>query len=145
MMRRVRRAGPPGGRANAGALARGAARALAAALLAAALFASGCGGLTGPRWDRAIAGAREVAQLLAEGRYSEAKSVWLPVDQVIHAAYPQVDRVDPDLAGRLWYHMGLVELGFLKGDWAEARKGAAALPELLTQARRALQQGGGGG
>lgn len=120
-------------------------RMLALVALAAVLVAGCGGGLSDARWDDAVAGARQVAKLLDEGRYSQAKAVWQPVDQVIHAAYPQVDKVDPDLAGRLWYNMGLVELGFLKGDWAEAKKGAQALPDLLTRAREALRAGGGGG
>lgn len=121
-----------------------AARACLAACLAALLLLSACGGIAEQNWQTAIQGSGAVEQLLRQGSYAQAKARWQSVDRVIHAAYPEVDRVDPALAGELWHEMAVVELGFLNGSWKQAADAAGRLPDLLRKSRAALAGAGGG-
>lgn len=119
---------------------------LAAGLsLTVALLAAGaCGGIRAEDWQTAIAGADRVETLIREGHYAEARALWQKVDPVIHRVYPLLQPRDPDLAGRLWHEMAVVELGFLGGSWKSAADAAHELPELLRRARAELAGTGGG-
>lgn len=116
---------------------------VALALACLALAAAACGGVSERDWRTAVDGAGRVASLIRAGDYGEARSVWREVDPVIHKVYPRLAERDPELAGRLWHEMAVVELGFLRGSWDEAAAAAEALPALLTAARRELAGGGG--
>lgn len=104
-------------------------------LLCTAVVLSACGaGPSEKTWTQAVSGAKQVSTSLQQGAYSSARRDWKPVDNVIHATYPHLHAINPTLANKVWYAMGLVELGFLNDDWTEARRGASALPALLAQA-----------
>lgn len=125
-------------------MARPAGRLRAALALAAALVATcACGSLSPQDWQAAISGAGRVEAAIRAGQYAEARAEWQRVDPVIHRVYPLLEPRDPELAGRLWHAMAVVELGFLDGSWTQAADAAHELPALLAEARRAL--GGGGG
>ncbi|MBT9259859.1 MAG: hypothetical protein KM310_08920, partial [Clostridiales bacterium] len=81
---------------------------------------------------------RAVRQALDEGDYAKAKALWKPVDQVIHAVYPTLQKKNGPLARDMWHHMALVELGFMSGDWEKARQGAEALPSILKKVEAEL-------
>lgn len=114
---------------------------LACAVLSILVLLTACGkGLTDKDWSQAVAGAKSVNVSLEAGSYEAARKTWKPVDNLIHTAFPKLKKVDPSVAGNLWTHMGLVEVGLLNKDYNLAEQGASALPDLLAKAHKAWSQ-----
>ncbi|MBT9260410.1 MAG: hypothetical protein KM310_11815 [Clostridiales bacterium] len=111
-------------------------RGLALLLFLAVGFLAGCGDAID--WNATHEGMEAVRQALDEGDYAKAKALWKPVDQVIHAVYPTLQKKNGPLARDMWHHMALVELGFMSGDWEKARQGAEALPSILKKVEAEL-------
>jgi hypothetical protein len=111
---------------------------LTCAVLSILVLLTACGhGLTDKDWTQAVADARSVNASLRAGSYDAARETWKPVDNLIHTAFPKLKKADPAVAGNLWTHMGLVEVGFLNKDYNLVEQGSGALPDLLVKAHDA--------